>query len=204
MSSAVDVAIVGAGQAGLSLSHELDAAGVEHIVLERGRVGETWRGRWESFCLVIPNWTVQLPGGRYRGDDPDGFMPKNAIVSHLVAYAERFQAPVREGVAVTSLEPRDEGDFLLRTSSGDIRARAVVLASGGYQKPHRPAAAAQLPASVHAIDAEDYVSPGALPTGRGDLRVWPGCIAGVRSRPLGSAPAGGSRHHCLAKRNALL
>jgi len=166
MSSAVDVAIVGAGQAGLSLSHELDAAGVEHIVLERGRVGETWRGRWESFCLVIPNWTVQLPGGRYRGDDPDGFMPKNAIVSHLVAYAERFQAPVREGVAVTSLEPRDEGDFLLRTSSGDIRARAVVLASGGYQKPHRPAAAAQLPASVHAIDAEDYVSPGALPTGK--------------------------------------
>jgi putative flavoprotein involved in K+ transport len=166
MSSAVDVAIVGAGQAGLSLSHELAAAGVEHIVLERGRVGDTWRGRWESFCLVIPNWTVQLPGGRYQGDDPDGFMPKNAIVSHLVAYAESFQAPVREGVAVTSLEPRDEGDFLLRTSSGDIRARAVVLASGGYQKPHRPAAAAELPASVHAIDAEEYVNPTVLPPGK--------------------------------------
>ncbi len=163
MNSAVDVVVVGAGQAGLSLSHELAAAGVEHIVLERGRVGETWRGRWDSFCLVIPNWTVQLPGGRYRGDDPDGFMPKRQIVSHLVAYAESFQAPVREGVTVTSLEPGENGGFLLRTSSVEIQAREVVLASGGYQKPHRPPAAAQLPASVHVIDAEDYLNPAALP-----------------------------------------
>ena len=166
MRSAVDVVIVGAGQAGLSLSHELAAAGVEHIVLERGRVGETWRGRWDSFCLVIPNWTVQLPGGHYRGDDPDGFMPKNEIVSHLVGYAESFDAPVREGVTVTRLEPGENGAFLLRTSEGDIRARDLVLASGGYQKPHRPPAAAELPASVQAIDAEDYVNPGALPAGK--------------------------------------
>jgi putative flavoprotein involved in K+ transport len=163
---AADVVIVGAGQAGLSLSHELSAAGVEHIVLERGRVGETWRGRWDSFCLVIPNWTVQLPGGRYRGEDPDGFMPKDDIVRHLVWYAESFRAPVREGVTVTSLEPAESGGFLLQTSSGAIRARDVVLASGGYQKPHRPPAAAQLPASVHAIDAEDYVNPAALPPGK--------------------------------------
>jgi putative flavoprotein involved in K+ transport len=142
------------------------AAGIDHLVLERGRVGETWRGRWDSFCLVIPNWTVQLPGGRYRGDDPDGFMPKTEIVDHLVAYAESFRAPVREGVAVTSLEPGEHGGFLLRTSLGEIRARTVVLASGGYQKAHRPSAAAQLPASVHAIDAEDYANPIALPPGK--------------------------------------
>jgi putative flavoprotein involved in K+ transport len=166
MSSDADVAIVGAGQAGLSLSHELAAAGVEHVVLERGRVGETWRGRWDTFCLVIPNWTVQLPGGHYRGDDPDGFMPKNEIVGHLVGYAKSFDAPVHEGVTVTSLEPGDNGAFLVRTSSGDTRARDVVLASGGYQKPHRPSAAAELPASTHAIDAEDYVNPGALPAGK--------------------------------------
>src|SRR5205807_7388128 len=86
-----DNVMVGACQAGLSLSHELVAAGREHVVLERGRVGETWRGRWDSFCLVIPNWTVQLPGGHYRGDDPDGFMPKREIVDHLVTYAERFR-----------------------------------------------------------------------------------------------------------------
>jgi putative flavoprotein involved in K+ transport len=166
MSSAVDVVIVGAGQAGLSLSHELTAAGVEHVVLERGRVGETWRGRWDSFCLVIPNWTVQLPGGRYRGEDPDGFMPKNQIVNHLVAYGESFQAPVREAVTVTSLEAADNGDFLLRTSAGDIQARDVVLASGGYQKPHRPRSAAELPPSVLVIDAEAYVNPSALPPGK--------------------------------------
>jgi putative flavoprotein involved in K+ transport len=164
--SALDVVIVGAGQAGLSLSHELAAAGVEHIVLERGRVGETWRGRWDSFCLVIPNWTVQLPGGHYRGDDPDGFMPRDDIVTHLVDYAESFDAPVREGVTVTSLERADNDAFLLRTSSGEIRTREVVLASGGYQQPHRPPAAAQLPPSVHTIDAEDYVNPAALPSGK--------------------------------------
>ncbi len=161
----VDVVIVGAGQAGLSLSHELAAAGADHVVLERGRVGETWRGRWDSFCLVIPNWTVQLPGGRYCGDDPDGFMPKNQIVRHLVAYAESFRAPVREGVTVTSLEAAENGSFFLRTSSGDIGAKRVVLASGGYQKAHRSPAAAELPASVHVIDAEDYANPTALPPG---------------------------------------
>ena len=79
MKDAVDVVIVGAGQAGLSLSHELTAAGIDHLVLERGRVGQSWRGRWDSFCLVIPNWTVRLPGGHYGGDDPDGFMPKSEI-----------------------------------------------------------------------------------------------------------------------------
>ena len=93
-------------------------------------------------------------------------MPKNQIVNHLVAYAESFRAPVREAVTVTSLEPADNGGFLLRTSAGDMRARDVVLASGGYQKPYRPAAAAELPASVHAIDAEDYVNPAELPPGK--------------------------------------
>jgi cation diffusion facilitator CzcD-associated flavoprotein CzcO len=166
MSPPVDVVIVGAGQAGLSLSHELVGAGVDHVVLERGRIGETWRGRWDSFCLVIPNWTVQLPGGRYRGDDPDGFMPKDEIVSHLVGYAQSFGPPLREGVTVTSLEPGNQGAFLLRTSEGDIQARDVVLASGGYQKPHRPAAATHLPPLVHAIDAETYVNPAALPPGK--------------------------------------
>jgi putative flavoprotein involved in K+ transport len=166
MKAAVDTVIVGAGQAGLSLSHELAALGLDHVVLERGRVGETWRGRWDSFCLVIPNWTVQLPGGRYRGEDPDGFMRKNEIVAHLDGYAQSFRAPVREGLTVTSLEAGEHGGFLLRTSSGEIRAKDVVLASGGYQKAHRPAAAAQLPASVHAFDAEDYTNPTALSPGK--------------------------------------
>ena len=165
MTETAGVVIIGAGQAGLSLSHELAHAGVDHLILERGRVGQTWRGRWDSFCLVIPNWTVQLPGWPYRGGDPDGFMPRDAVVAHLVDYARSFEAPVREGVNVAALEREDNGGFLLRASAGDIRARQVVLASGGYQKPHRPPAAAQLPASLYAIDAEEYTNPGALPPG---------------------------------------
>ncbi len=166
MPEVVEVAVVGAGQAGLSLSHELSHAGVEHLVLERGRVGETWRGRWDSFCLVIPNWTLQLPGGHYDGSEPDGFMPRDEIVRHLVDYADGFQAPVREGVEVPALGSSDDGGLLLSTSSGDIRARQVVLASGAYQKPHRPPGADQLPASLHVIDAENYTNNEALPPGK--------------------------------------
>ena len=166
MTDTVEVAVVGAGQAGLSVSHELSAAGVEHLVLDRGRVGETWRGRWDSFCLVIPNWTVQLAGAPYDGDDPDGFMPRDDVVRHLERYAGSFGAPVREGVAVRSLE-RDGDGFRLRTAAGDdLLARQVVVATGGYQRPHRPPAAAGLPPAVPVLDADSYRNPQALPPGR--------------------------------------
>ena len=92
MDEAIDVAIVGGGQAGLATSHELVRAGVEHLVLDRGRIGETWRGRWQSFCLVTPNWSVRLPGRPYDGNDPDGFMPRDDIVGYLERYAAGFQA----------------------------------------------------------------------------------------------------------------
>jgi putative flavoprotein involved in K+ transport len=166
MVETIGVAIVGAGQAGLSLSHELTHAGIEHVVLERGSVGESWRRRWDSFRLVVPNWTVHLPGARYDGDDPDGFMPKDEIVDYLDRYAQGFSAPIRTGVEVTAVEPRDDGTFTVRTSKAEIRAREVVLASGGYQRPHRPAAARQMPeGSVLTIDAEGYTNPRALPEG---------------------------------------
>src|SRR5262245_40100198 len=103
MSELIPVVVVGGGQAGLSVRRELGARGVGHVVFERGRIGQTWRDRWESFCLVTPNWSVQLPGGEYDGADPDGFMPRDEIVRHVEAYAASFQAPVREGVAVTAL-----------------------------------------------------------------------------------------------------
>ncbi len=166
MAETVDVVIVGAGQAGLSLSFELTRAAVEHVVLERGRVGESWQRRWDSFCLVVPNWSVQLPGAPYDGPDPDGFMAKAEIVNHLRAYARSFNAPVRAGVEVTAVEQLDDGGFTLRTSTAEIRAREVVLASGGYQRAYRPAAASHLPMdSVLAIDADGYANPGALPEG---------------------------------------
>jgi putative flavoprotein involved in K+ transport len=166
MSEIVDVAVIGAGQAGLSLSYELSRADMEHVVLERGRVGQSWRGLWDSFCLVTPNWSVQLPGGSYRGTDPHGFMPRDEIVQHLVSYANSFKAPVREGVEVFALDIVDGKRFVLRTSQGEIRARRVVVASGGFQRPYRPPGADRLPASVRVIDAADYTNPASLPHGR--------------------------------------
>jgi putative flavoprotein involved in K+ transport len=170
MAETVDLAIVGAGQAGLSLSYELTRAGREHVVLERGSVGESWQRRWDSFRLVIPNWSVHLPGARYDGDDPDGFMPKAEIVDYLSRYARSFSAPVRTGVDVTLIEPLEDGTFMLRMSNDEIRAREVVLASGTYQRAHRPAAARQMPVdSVMTIDTEGYTNAGALP--EGDLLI---------------------------------
>ena len=116
------VVVVGAGQAGLAVSYELAARGIEHVVLERARVGQMWRGLWDSFCLVTPNWTMSLPGAAYTGDDPEGFVPRDEIVRYLQRYASSFGAPVREGVGVDSLEPGPNGGFLLRTSAGELRA----------------------------------------------------------------------------------
>lgn len=160
----VDAIVIGAGQAGLSTSHELTWQGVEHVVLERGRVGETWRGRWDSFCLVTPNWTVQLPGFPYNGADPDGFLLRDEIVDYLERYARSFDAPVREGVQVRSLAAAN-GGFELETSSGPIRASSVVVTTGAYQRPHRPAGAATLPHDLYVIDVEQYRNPDALPPG---------------------------------------
>ena len=162
MTEQIETVVVGAGQAGLAVSHELTQAGVPHAVLERGRVGQTWRGRWDSFCLVTPNWTVQLPGGTYAGDDPDGFMARDDLVGYLERYARGFDAPVREGVDVTSLRPQNGRGFLLETSAGRIAARRVVVSTGAYQRPHRPDAAATLPAGLVQIDADDYRNPDRL------------------------------------------
>jgi putative flavoprotein involved in K+ transport len=166
MPEAIGTVIIGGGQAGLSVSHELAQAGVSHVVLERGRAGQTWRGRWDSFCLVTPNWSVQLPGHPYDGPDPDGFMPRDELVRYLEGYASAVGAPVREGVEVSAVRPQPGGDFALVTSAGDIVASNVVLCTGAYQRPHRPPGAATLPADLLQIDVADYRNPDALPAGR--------------------------------------
>jgi putative flavoprotein involved in K+ transport len=157
----VPVAIVGAGQAGLATSCELTSSGIDHVVLERGRIGQSWRDRWDSFCLVTPNWSIQLPSGAYDGDDPDGFMPRDQIAAYLERYAAGFDAPVRDGVQVTALE---EG-FVLRTSSGDLAADAVVAATGAYQRSNRPNAADSLPPDLPQLDVADYRNERELPPG---------------------------------------
>jgi putative flavoprotein involved in K+ transport len=181
----VNVVVVGAGQAGLALSAELGRRGVEHLVLERGRVGESWRGRWDSFCLVTPNWTVQLPEGQYDGDDPDGFLLRDEIVAFLERYAERIGAPVREGVAVEAVERADDGGFVVTTSAGPILARRLAVASGAYQAPHRPHGET-LPPSLLQLDVAAYRNPAAVPEG-GVLIIGSGQSGGQLAEELHAA-----------------
>ncbi len=162
----LDAIIVGAGQAGLAVSHELGSAGIEHVVLERGLIGQTWRRRWDSFCLVTPNWTVRLPGHPYDGPAPDGFMPRDEIAAFLEEYAKSFGAPVREHVAVAAVESPPAGGFILWTSAGDLQTRVLVLATGAYQRAHRPPAAETLPPDLPLMDVQAYRNERALPAGK--------------------------------------
>ncbi len=160
-----DAVVIGGGQAGLAVSRELQQNGVEHVVLERGRIGQSWRDRWDTFCLVSPNWTVQLPDRPYDGDDPDGFMPRDEIVAYLEGYQAAFALPVREEVAALSIERGADG-FHIRTTTGDLHARALVLANGAFQRPHRPAGAGTLPSDLKQIDVNDFHNATSLPPGR--------------------------------------
>ena len=156
--------VIGASQAGLAISHELTRIGMDHVVLERNQIGNGWHQRWDSFCLVTPNWTAMLPGYPYDGDDPDGFMPRDEIVAYLQRYARSFDAPVREGVNVLSAS-KEGSRFLVETSDGEYASDSLVLATGAFQRPHRPAAATSLPNRLHAIDLDGYTNPDALPPG---------------------------------------
>jgi putative flavoprotein involved in K+ transport len=165
MERSVDVAIIGGGQAGLATSWYLTQAKVDHVVLESGRVAETWRSRrWDSFCLVTPNRFVELPGARYKGPDPDGFVTLVELIDLLQTWADSFDVPVEENTSVTRLEGDGRG-FRLTLPSGTIKARTVVVATGAYQRPYRPPGAESLPKDLLQLFAEEYSNPAALPPG---------------------------------------
>ena len=156
--------IVGAGQAGLALSRFLTRAGHEHVVLERGRIGERWRSeRWDSLTLLTPNWLNELPGPM-RHADPDGFLGRGEFVDYLDAYARSFEAPVRAGVSVLEVAQSEPG-FTVGTDSGAWEARNVVIATGYADEPRVPAIAASAPSAVLQLHASGYRSPAQLPPG---------------------------------------
>jgi putative flavoprotein involved in K+ transport len=158
------VAVIGGGQAGLSMSWHLRQRAIDHVVLERDRVGHEWRDRrWDSFCLVTPNWQCQLPGFGYDGDDPDGFMPGAEVAGFLEKYASGFDPPLAEGVEVTRLRRGDH--FELETSAGPITADQVVVATGPYHQPAVPRMAERFPARIHQLHSSEYRNPGRLPAG---------------------------------------
>jgi len=165
VSEEIDVVVIGAGQAGLATSHELEQRGVDHVVLEATTPGSSWLGRWDSFTLVGQNHTVRLPGAPYLGDDPQGFMGRVEIAGHLDAWAGRLRAPVRSGCPVRRLRARDTGGFVLETDGGTIVSRVVVVSTGAYQRPHRPPAFATVPDGLPVVDLTGYRNPDGLPDG---------------------------------------
>ncbi|MFH1812921.1 MAG: MSMEG_0569 family flavin-dependent oxidoreductase [Pseudomonadota bacterium] len=164
--SHLPVIIVGGGQAGLSMSHCLQQAGVDHLVLEKHSAMHVWRTqRWDNFCLVTPNWQCALPGHPYDGADPHGFMKKDEINAWLAAFRRKVAPPIREGVAVRRVSPRAQGGFDVITSDGEWTADQVVVASGGYHLPIVPRLAERLPAGIVQLHSEQYRSAAALPEG---------------------------------------
>jgi putative flavoprotein involved in K+ transport len=158
--------VIGGGQAGLSASHYLQQHGIDHVVFEKHRVGHAWRSqRWDTFCLVTPNWQCRLPGHPYAGDDPQGFMLKDQIVDYLEAFARKVRPPIHEGVAVTRLQHRAGGGFQLDTSAGRCTADHVIVATGGYDLPIVPPSAHSLPPTVTQLHSVDYRNPQQLPPG---------------------------------------
>jgi putative flavoprotein involved in K+ transport len=166
----VTAVVIGAGHAGLAASHFLGDRSIDHVVLERGEVANSWRReRWDSLRLLTPNWLSRLPGLRYEGPDPDGYMSMADVAELISRFAVTARAPVRTGVTVTSVRAVGDGYRVTtsggETGGGEIDCRAVVIASGACNRPVVPPLAAAVPSSVAQLTPFDYRDPGRLPDG---------------------------------------
>jgi putative flavoprotein involved in K+ transport len=157
--------VIGAGHAGLAASHFLSDRAVDHVVLERGEVANSWRReRWDSLRLLTPSWLSHLPGQPYDGPDPDGYMTMGEVIEFIERFAIVSRAPVRTNTTVTSVR-REDGGYRVTTSHGDLVARTVVIASGACNRPALPGWRDAVPATVEQRTPFDYRSPDQLPDG---------------------------------------
>jgi putative flavoprotein involved in K+ transport len=169
-----ETVVIGAGHAGLAMSRCLADRDVGHVVLDRGCVGERWRtARWDSFRLLTPNWLSRLPGWRYTGPEPDGYMSAGEFVGYLCDYARSFDAPVRPHTLVTRVERVGTG-FAVYTDDAVWSARSVVIATGHHSRAKVPELATGLAPDVAQLTPAGYRSPSSPPDG-GVLVV--GCSA---------------------------
>ena len=149
----------------MAASRCLSERSIDHVVLERGEVAESWRRqRWDSLRLLTPNWQSRLPGYRYEGADPDGFMTMPEVIAFISRFAEAACAPVRPHTAVTSVRPAADG-YHIATDSGDLRCRCLVLASGACNVANVPAVRQAVPSSIACLSSLDYRNPNQLPDG---------------------------------------
>jgi putative flavoprotein involved in K+ transport len=165
MSETHDVVVIGGGQAGLVASHALAERGLEHVVLERDRVAERWRAaRWDSLRFQFPNIMLGLPGMIYDGPEPDGFARHDEVAAWLERYAALVAAPVREHTPVTSLD-RWGDSWWVTTADSELRAGAVVVATGPFQRGRVPVASAGFSGGLVQLHSVDYRNPELLPPG---------------------------------------
>ena len=161
----IDVVVIGAGHAGLSFSHCLAENSIDHVILERGEVANSWRNeRWESLTLLTPNWQCKVPGFSYSGDDPDGFMAMPELIDFIETYATQFSAPVKANTTVTSVKLDDDG-YCITTETGTWHCRSVVVASGACNIPVVPKVNELIPADIQSITPHQYQAPDQLDDG---------------------------------------
>lgn len=157
--------VIGAGHAGLAMSHCLTSRSIDHVVLERGEVANSWKTeRWDSLRLLTPNWQSRLPGYAYEGDDPDGYRTMPETIEFLERYAHRCGAPVQTGTAVTSVRSTD-GGYRVSTVQGEWQCPTVVLATGACNTPSIPAFAAALPPRIKTFTPKEYRNPSQISEG---------------------------------------
>jgi putative flavoprotein involved in K+ transport len=157
--------IIGAGQSGLAMSRHLNARSIDHVVLERGEVANSWRTeRWDSLRLLTPNWQTRLPGFAYTGEEPDDFMTMPEVVSFLQHYADLSLAPIMTETRVTRVRQLD-GGYEVETNQGPWRCRKLVIASGACNVASIPSLSSTMPAAVTSLSPLQYRNPGLLPDG---------------------------------------
>ena len=162
-----DVVVIGAGHAGLAFSHCLSESSIDHVILERGEIANSWRSeRWDSLTLLTPNWQCKVPGFSYAGDDPDGFMAIPELIEFMDAYAAHSSAPVKTQTTVTSVSrDNSNGGYCVTTDAGQWRCRSVVVASGACNVPVVPKVADHIPHGIQSITPHQYHSPDELDAG---------------------------------------
>jgi putative flavoprotein involved in K+ transport len=162
---AITTVIIGAGQAGLAMSRELSCLSVNHLILERGTIANSWRTeRWDSLTLLTPNWANGLPSAPYDGASPDGFMPVTELVERFEAYASDINAPIQEHTSVTKVT-RSGYHYLIDTDQGPVQCETLVLATGACNRAKIPAISTALPSGLFQTTPLAYKRPDNLPDG---------------------------------------